>query len=40
MSVDQAPKVTGAHLARTPYLYVRQFTLRQVINNTESATRQ
>jgi DNA invertase Pin-like site-specific DNA recombinase len=33
-------KVTAAQLARTAYLYVRQSTLRQVINNTESATRQ
>jgi DNA invertase Pin-like site-specific DNA recombinase len=32
--------VTAAHLARTAYLYVRQSTLRQVINNTESTTRQ
>ncbi len=40
MSVDQASKVTSGHLARTAYLYVRQSTLRQVLNNTESATRQ
>jgi DNA invertase Pin-like site-specific DNA recombinase/DNA-binding transcriptional regulator YiaG len=41
MSVDAAvSKVSAAHLARTAYLYVRQSTLRQVINNTESATRQ
>src|SRR5919108_3644748 len=33
-------KVTGSHLARTAYLYVRQSSLRQVLNNTESATRQ
>jgi DNA invertase Pin-like site-specific DNA recombinase len=33
-------KVTAAHLARVAYLYVRQSTLRQVLNNTESATRQ
>ena len=33
-------KVTGAHLARTAYLYVRQSTLRQVLTNTESAARQ
>ena len=32
--------MTGAHLARTAYLYVRQSTLRQVLTNTESATRQ
>jgi DNA invertase Pin-like site-specific DNA recombinase len=41
MSVDPAAsKVTASHLARTAYLYVRQSTLRQVTNNTESATRQ
>jgi len=33
-------KVRGSHLERTAYLYVRQSTLRQVINNTESAQRQ
>src|SRR5829696_3056934 len=40
MSVDTASKVTAGHLARIAYLYVRQSTLRQVLNNTESATRQ
>jgi DNA invertase Pin-like site-specific DNA recombinase len=40
MSVDAAAKVTAGHLARTAYLYVRQSTLRQVINNTESTARQ
>jgi DNA invertase Pin-like site-specific DNA recombinase len=40
MSQQSAAKVTGAHLARTAYLYVRQSTLRQVLTNTESATRQ
>jgi DNA invertase Pin-like site-specific DNA recombinase/DNA-binding transcriptional regulator YiaG len=41
MSVDIAgSKVTASHLARTAYLYVRQSTLRQVLNNTESTTRQ
>ena len=35
-----AGKVTGAHLARAAFLYVRQSTLRQVLTNTESATRQ
>ena len=39
-SARAAAKVTGAHLARTAYLYVRQSTLRQVLTNTESATRQ
>ena len=40
MSEQTAAKATGAHLARTAYLYVRQSTLRQVLTNTESATRQ
>src|SRR6516164_9489376 len=35
MSEQAAAKVTGAHLARTAYLYVRQSTLRQVLNNTD-----
>src|SRR5215207_6802725 len=33
-------KVTPRHLARTAYLYVRQSTLRQVVEHTESAARQ
>ena len=33
-------KVSASHLARTAYLYVRQSTLRQVLNNTESTERQ
>jgi hypothetical protein len=36
----EAAKVTASHLARNAYLYVRQSTLRQVLNNTESTTRQ
>jgi len=40
MSEATAPKVTAAHLARGAYLYVRQSTLRQVVQNTESAQRQ
>src|SRR5664280_1220674 len=40
MSVEVAHKVSAAHLSRTAYLYVRQSTLRQVLTNTESATRQ
>ena len=40
MSVDTAQKVTASHLGRNAYLYVRQSTLRQVMTNTESATRQ
>ena len=35
-----AQKVGTEHLARTAYLYVRQSTLRQVQNNTESTERQ
>jgi DNA invertase Pin-like site-specific DNA recombinase len=33
-------KVTTRHLARLAYLYVRQSTVRQVFENTESTTRQ
>lgn len=33
-------KVTAAHLKREAYLYVRQSTLRQVLQNTESTQRQ
>jgi DNA invertase Pin-like site-specific DNA recombinase len=33
-------KVTPRHLARNAYLYVRQSTLRQVVEHTESAARQ
>jgi DNA invertase Pin-like site-specific DNA recombinase len=40
MSTDTVSKVSAEHLARTAYLYVRQSTLRQVINNTESTARQ
>ena len=40
MSAETAAKVTAGHLARTAYLYVRQSTLRQVLNNTESTQRQ
>ena len=36
----EAVKVTGGHLARNAYLYVRQSTLKQVLNNTESTARQ
>jgi len=38
---NQAPqKVTASHLARSAYLYVRQATVRQVFENTESTQRQ
>ncbi|MGB9113363.1 MAG: recombinase family protein [Acidimicrobiales bacterium] len=40
MSVDVATKVTAGHLSRIAFLYVRQSTLRQVLNNTESSKRQ
>src|SRR5665811_1092565 len=40
MSVDTASKVTAAHLDRVAFLYVRQSTLRQVVQNTESGVRQ
>jgi DNA invertase Pin-like site-specific DNA recombinase len=43
VSIDTAhpaSKVTNSHLTRIAYLYVRQSTLRQVLTNTESATRQ
>ena len=33
-------KITATHLARNAYLYVRQSTLHQVIENTESTARQ
>ena len=36
----EAAKVTASHLARNAYLYVRQSTLKQVLNNTESTVRQ
>src|SRR3954471_12224368 len=40
MNMAEVSKVTHSHLVRTAYLYVRQSTLRQVLTNTESATRQ
>ena len=40
MSVDQNSKVTADHLRRGAYLYVRQSSLKQVVNNTESTQRQ
>ncbi len=33
-------KITASHLSRAAYLYVRQSTLRQVLENTESTARQ
>ena len=37
---DAINKVTAGHLRRDAYLYVRQSTLYQVANNTESTRRQ
>lgn len=37
---DAHQKVTSQHLKRSAYLYIRQSTLRQVIENTESTERQ
>ena len=40
MSSDTSGKVTAARLRRDAYLYIRQSTLYQVANNTESTARQ
>ena len=40
MSTDTSGKVTAARLRRDAYLYIRQSTLYQVANNTESTARQ
>lgn len=40
MTAELQQKVTVAHLQRAAYLYVRQSTLRQVLENTESTKRQ
>ena len=40
MSTETSGKVTAARLRRDAYLYVRQSTLYQVANNTESTARQ
>lgn len=40
MAESSFSKVTAAHLKREAYLYVRQSTLRQVLENTESTQRQ
>jgi len=37
---NQSGKVTAEHLRRGAYLYVRQSSLKQVVNNTESTFRQ
>jgi DNA invertase Pin-like site-specific DNA recombinase len=40
MNHDVHQKVKASHLKRTAYLYVRQSSLRQVFENTESTQRQ
>ncbi|MBL7224407.1 MAG: recombinase family protein, partial [Candidatus Brocadiae bacterium] len=40
MQTQTPSKVTASHLARDAYLYVRQSTVRQVFENTESTQRQ
>src|SRR5437867_9344414 len=40
MNSEAHQKITTAHLSRLAYLYVRQSTLRQVLENTESTQRQ
>jgi len=40
MMIDPNSKVNSEHLKRNAYLYVRQSTPRQVLENTESAKRQ
>jgi DNA invertase Pin-like site-specific DNA recombinase len=40
MSTDRTQKITAEHLRRDAYLYVRQSSLRQVFENTESTKRQ
>ena len=40
MTSDNHQKVTASHLKRNAYLYIRQSTIRQVFENTESTQRQ
>ena len=40
MTHDAHQKVKASHLKRNAYLYIRQSTLRQVFENTESTQRQ
>ena len=40
MNAEQHSKISATHLLRRAYLYVRQSTLRQVLENTESTKRQ
>src|SRR5438067_13050338 len=40
LTADAHQKVNAAHLRRNAYLYIRQSTLRQVFENSESTKRQ
>lgn len=40
MTANVHPKIADSHLARNAYLYIRQSTMRQVVENTESTERQ
>lgn len=40
MMINSVEKVTAEHLKRDAYLYIRQSSLKQVIENTESTKRQ
>ena len=40
MSVETHQKINAGHLKRNAYLYIRQSTPRQVLENTESTKRQ
>ena len=40
MNADMHQKVTADHLKRDAYLYIRQSSIRQVFENTESTQRQ
>ena len=40
LATDRSQKITPRHLRRQAYLYIRQSTLRQVVENTESTERQ
>ncbi len=40
MTTESHQKITASHLTRKAYLYIRQSTLRQVFDNTESTKRQ
>ena len=40
MTPEQHSRISASHLVRRAYVYVRQSTLRQVLENTESTKRQ